>query len=104
MTMRSAVSSDGASSQPAASRRPAISSESLRFIWQPSVQTWKRGRLADIRQVLAESVVRGRLGRGAGASRAGVEDVEHRAGRGWVVRSVTAAPWYAEERPTTLCS
>ena len=31
----------------AVSRRPAISSESLRFIWQPSVQTWKRGRVRD---------------------------------------------------------
>jgi hypothetical protein len=44
MTTRSAASIDGASAHPAARRRPAISSESLLFIWQPSVQTQKRGR------------------------------------------------------------
>ena len=43
MRMRSASSNAGDSARPAARRRPAISSESLRFIWQPSVQTWKRG-------------------------------------------------------------
>ena len=44
MTMRSADSRPSASAQPAASSAPAISSESEWFIWQPSVQTWKRGR------------------------------------------------------------
>ena len=39
ITMRSAASIAGASAQPAARSRPAISSESLRFIWQPRVQT-----------------------------------------------------------------
>ena len=43
MTIRSADSRPAASAQPAACRRPAISSESLRFIWQPSVQIQKRG-------------------------------------------------------------
>ena len=43
MTMSSASSKPVASSQPARNSRPAISSESLRFIWQPSVQRWKRG-------------------------------------------------------------
>jgi hypothetical protein len=43
MTTRSAVSIDGASAHPAARSRPAISSESLRFIWQPSVQTQRPG-------------------------------------------------------------
>ena len=43
MTTRSAASIDGATGQPAASRRPAISSESLLFIWQPSVQTKNDG-------------------------------------------------------------
>ena len=43
MTTTSAVSIDGASAQPAASSRPAISSESLLFIWQPSVQTKNAG-------------------------------------------------------------
>ncbi len=44
MTTRSADSIDAASAQPAESRRPAISSESLLFIWQPSVQTKNDGR------------------------------------------------------------
>jgi hypothetical protein len=39
MMTRSAASIVPASAQPAASSLPAISSESLRFIWQPSVQT-----------------------------------------------------------------
>src|SRR6187455_2208982 len=43
MTISSADSRLGASEQPAAARAPAISSESERFIWQPSVQTWKDG-------------------------------------------------------------
>ena len=43
MTMSSASSRLGASAQPAASRAPAISSESDAFIWQPRVQTWKLG-------------------------------------------------------------
>ena len=46
MTTRSAASIEAAPAQPAASRRPAISSESLRFIWQPSVQTKNRGSAA----------------------------------------------------------
>ncbi len=44
MTTRSAASIDGASGHPAARSRPAISSESLRFIWQPSVHTKNDGR------------------------------------------------------------
>ncbi len=43
ITTRSATSIDGASAQPAASSRPAISSESLLFIWQPSVHTKNDG-------------------------------------------------------------
>ena len=44
ITTTSAASIDGASAQPAVSSRPAISSESLLFIWQPSVQTKNAGR------------------------------------------------------------
>ena len=47
----------GASAQPAASSAPAISSESLRFIWQPSVQTWKRGRAAASVRYSGEALV-----------------------------------------------
>jgi len=43
MTTRSAASIAGASAHPAARRRPAISSESLLFIWQPSVHTKNDG-------------------------------------------------------------
>ena len=43
MTIRSADSRSAVSAHPAAASAPAISSESERFIWQPSVQTWKRG-------------------------------------------------------------
>ncbi len=43
ITIRSAASIDPAGRQPTASSWPAISSESLWFIWQPSVQTQKEG-------------------------------------------------------------
>ena len=72
ITTRSASSSDGASAQPAARSRPAISSESLRFIWQPSVQTWNRGRARASGRYSARRVSAGSAGccggRGAGAN------------------------------------
>ena len=108
MTTRSAVSIDVASSQPDREQRPAISSESLRFIWQPSVQTWNRGRAAASGRYSVESFVvgRGRL-RGAGAG-AGAPS-RGRRGSGRLARgghgprtSVTAAPWYATAPPCGL--
>ncbi len=89
-----------ASSQPAASSRPAISSESLRFIWQPSVQTWKRGRARVSGRYSARrsSVRRRRQARRDGGG-PGIDEVEDRQGaRSRVVSSVTAGPWYAERR------
>ena len=89
MTTRSAVSNDGASAQPAASRRPAISSESLRFIWQPSVQTWKRGRAAASGRYSLDPLVgdRDRPATGHRAWRHDVQDGERASGRsvdhGW---------------------
>ena len=65
ITTRSAASIDGASAQPAASSRPAISSESLLFIWQPSVQTKNDGQGARLGPELA----RGARRRGRTASR-----------------------------------
>ena len=60
ITTRSAASIDGASAQPAASSRPAISSESLLFIWQPSVQTKNDGQGARLGPELLEALVLGR--------------------------------------------
>ena len=98
MTTRSAASIDGASGQPAASSRPAISSESLRFIWQPSVQTKNDGRRPDLRAELGEAGVvgheRGPAGPGGCAGRDEVEDGE-RSGRhaGEIVAGPPGAAW-----------
>ena len=104
MTTRSAVSSDGASSQPAVNRRPAISSESLRFIWQPSVPTWKRGSVRASGRYSARRSSADRpggaasvptpIGRGSsmsrtGRARDGDADVTHKSA---IVRRRTAAP------------
>jgi hypothetical protein len=76
MTMRSASSKEPASAQPAPTRAPAISSESEVFIWQPSVQTWKRGWISasmaySARPRAARGVGRGGASRRAGMSRTG---------------------------------
>ncbi len=106
MTTRSASSIDGASSQPAASSRPAISSESLRFIWQPSVQTWKRGRLTTSGTYSASRSSAGVTGsRGAAAGGAPTSRTSSiGSARGRVERSVTAAPWYARSAGGTVSS
>src|SRR5688572_3871423 len=101
MITRSAVSIDDASAQPAESSRPAISSESLRFIWQPSVQTWKRGNATRSGTYSPSRSSAGAAGRrgatveagalGGRTSRTGSERVDRRV-------SLTAAPWYAQRR------
>ena len=86
---------------PTASSRPAISSESLRFIWQPSVQTWNRGSARTSGRYSVRRSSRGRR-RGCAArsaDRRDIEDVEHRqAARSAVGASVTVGPWYDAER------
>ena len=99
MTMRSASSIEADSSHPAARRRPAISSESLRFIWQPSVQTWNRGRDRTSGRYSVRRSSPGSTGdRGARGAIAPTTSTASRTGRarerGWV--SVTAGPWYDE--------
>ena len=69
MTTRSAASSDAASAQPAASSAPAISSESEWFIWQPRVQTWKRGRTRSSVSELGQGVGRAHGGACRGRAR-----------------------------------
>ena len=76
MTMSSASSRVGASAQPAASKAPAISSESEVFIWQPRVQTWKLGRtVASVpyssTAASGRAGARGSTATGGGASRMG---------------------------------
>ncbi len=89
MTTRSAASIAGASGQPAASSRPAISSESLLFIWQPSVQTKNdgsertSGRNWSRRSSAGSSGARGPAGPATGGARS-------RTGR---ARVVIRAPW-----------
>ena len=108
MTTRSAASRLGASSQPAASSRPAISSESLRFIWQPSVQTWKRGRVRDSGRYSARVARRrGRPGR-AGRRAGGRHELEHRQGAGqasigrsWLCAASLRRPRPGCQRPTS---
>ena len=56
-----------------ASSAPAISSESLRFIWQPRVQMWKRGRLATSGRYSPRRASVGSAGR-RGAADVGHED------------------------------
>src|SRR5262245_53867139 len=98
MTTRSAVSSDDASSQPARNRRPAISSESLRFIWQPSVQMWKGGSVRASGTYSTRRSSRGASGdRGMVAPPAGRPTSRtSRTGSARLVdrRSVTVGPWY----------
>src|SRR3990172_5251492 len=62
MTIRSADSIEGDSVTPAARSLPAISSESLRFIWQPSVHTWKLGSAALTGRYSRKRASRGRDG------------------------------------------
>src|SRR3954464_11271855 len=110
MTTSSGVSSDAASAQPADRSRPAIASESLRFIWQPSVQTWNRGSAGVSGRYSARRTSAGSGGLagavGAGGGRAGgrgggggggVEDgggAGGRAGQGHRPRMVREpAPW-----------
>ena len=100
MTTRSAASIDGASAQPAASSRPAISSESLRFIWQPSVQTWNRGSAARSGRYSPSRSSAGTAGvRGATEA---LDGASSRTGSARVARrvSVTAATWYARDAGT----
>src|SRR5688572_29786415 len=101
MITRSAVSIEEASAQPAASSRPAISSESLRFIWQPSVQTWKRGSDARSGTYSPRRSSPGAAGRRGAPVEAGVlVGSTSRTGSDRVDRrvSLTAAPWYAQSR------
>ena len=77
MTIRSAASIEGASAQPAASSLPAISSESLRFIWQPSVHRWNAGRARSSGRYSREPLV-GDVRGCARRHRLGREQVEHR--------------------------
>ena len=66
------------SRRPAA--RPAISSESVRFIWQPSVQTWKRGSARVLGQELGEAPSSGAAGAARRRSAPARRDLEHRQG------------------------
>ena len=82
MTTRSASSIAGASAQPAASRRPAISSESLWFIWQPRVQTKKRGSAWSSGRNSSRRASSGAGGGGGAGGPAGRRDVEDGQARG----------------------
>ena len=94
MTTRSAASIEPASGHPAASRRPAISSESLLFIWQPRVQTKNRGRVGASGRNSVSRASSGASGsRGpAGATAGGTRSSTGSARDG--VRSVMARGWY----------
>ena len=95
MTISSAASIDDASAQPAASSRPAISSESLRFIWQPSVHMWNAGRARSSgrysasRRSATSGATRGVTDWAGSMSRTGRARLS---GRAWVI----GRPWYAE--------